>query len=57
MKTMGLWQMTNFLDGIHAVSMTIFTKGMGMSPEAVELLLVDVRRDIRNLNIHFYFLT
>ncbi|OIW29233.1 S-adenosyl-L-methionine-dependent methyltransferase [Coniochaeta ligniaria NRRL 30616] len=57
MKRLGLWQMTNFLDGIHAVTMTIFTKGLGMSPEEVELLLVDVRKDIKNLGVHFYFLT
>ncbi|KAH8887868.1 S-adenosyl-L-methionine-dependent methyltransferase, partial [Thozetella sp. PMI_491] len=57
MKMMGLWQMTNFLDGINAVSMTILTKGLGMSPEEVEVLMVDVRKDIQNLNVHFYFLT
>ncbi|KAK3401541.1 S-adenosyl-L-methionine-dependent methyltransferase [Sordaria brevicollis] len=56
-KVMGIWQMTNFLEGLHAVSMTIFTKGLGMSPEQVEVFLVDVRKDIRNLQIHFYFLT
>ncbi|KAK3503367.1 S-adenosyl-L-methionine-dependent methyltransferase [Neurospora crassa] len=56
-KVTGVWQMTNFLEGLHAVSMTIFTKGLGMSPEAVEVFLVDVRKDIRNLRIHFYFLT
>lgn len=56
-KMLGLWQMTNFLDGIHAVSMTIFTKGLGMTPEEVELLLVDVRKDIKNNGVHFYFLT
>ena len=56
-KVMGVWQMTNFLEGVHAVSMTVFTKGLGMSPEEVELFLVDVRKDIRNLGVHFYFLT
>ena len=56
-KLLGLWQMTNFLDGLQAVSMTIFTRGLGWSPEAVELFLVDVRRDIRSLGVHFYFLT
>jgi SAM-dependent methyltransferase len=56
-KKMGLWQMTNFLDGIHAVTMTVFTKGLGMSREEVEILLVDVRNDIKNLGVHFYFLT
>lgn len=57
MKTLGLWQMTNFLDGIQAVTMTIFTRGLGMTPEEVEVLLVDVRKDIKNLGVHFYFLT
>jgi hypothetical protein len=57
MKTLGLWQMTNFLDGLQAVTMTMFTKGLGMSAEEVEVLLVDVRKDIKNLNVHFYFLT
>ena len=57
LKSMGMWQMTNFMDGLHAASMTIFTKGLGMSAEEVEIFLVDVRKDIKNLNIHFYFLT
>ncbi|KAK3681550.1 S-adenosyl-L-methionine-dependent methyltransferase [Podospora appendiculata] len=57
MKLLGVWQMTNFLEGIHAVTMTIFTRGLGMSAEEVELLLVDVRKDIKNLGVHFYFLT
>ena len=57
MKMMGLWQMTNFLDGIEAVSMAIFTKGLGMSHEEVQVFLVDVRNDIKDHNIHFYFLT
>ena len=28
-KTLGYWQMTNFLDGLQAVCMTMFTKGLG----------------------------
>lgn len=56
-KMMGVWQMTNFLDGLQAVSMRIFTKGLGMAPEEVELFLVDVRKDIKNHGIHFYFPT
>ncbi|KAK0615117.1 S-adenosyl-L-methionine-dependent methyltransferase [Bombardia bombarda] len=57
LKLLGAWQMANFLEGIHAVTMTIFTRGLGMSSEEVELLLVDVRKDIKNLGVHFYFLT
>ena len=56
-KTLGYWQMTNFLDGVQAVCMTMFTRGLGMRPEEVETFLVDLRKDIKNPKIHFYFLT
>ena len=57
MKMLGVWQMTNFLEGLHAVSMTIFTRGLGMAPEEVEVFLVDVRKAIKDRGVHFYFLT
>lgn len=53
-KTLGLWQMTNFLDGMQAITMTVLTKGLGMTPAEVELLLMDVRKDVQNTNVHFY---
>ncbi|CAK7207605.1 hypothetical protein SEUCBS139899_010415 [Sporothrix eucalyptigena] len=53
-KTLGLWQMTNFLDGMQAITMTVLTKGLGMTPTEVELLLMDVRKDVQNTNVHFY---
>jgi hypothetical protein len=54
-KILGLWMLTNSLDGLNAVSMAMMTRVLGMSPEAVELVLVDVRRDIRNKSIHAYY--
>ena len=53
-KTLGLWQMTNFLDGMQAITMTVLTKGLGMTPAEVELLLMDVRKDVQDTNVHFY---
>lgn len=53
-KTLGLWQMTNFLEGMQAITMTVLTKGLGMTPAEVELLLMDVRKDVQNTNVHFY---
>ncbi|KIH93385.1 hypothetical protein SPBR_04152 [Sporothrix brasiliensis 5110] len=53
-KTLGLWQMTNFLDGMQAITMTVLTRGLGMTPAEVELLLMDVRKDVQNTNVHFY---
>ncbi|KAM7184880.1 S-adenosyl-L-methionine-dependent methyltransferase [Rhypophila sp. PSN 637] len=56
-KRMGYLQMTNFLEGLHASTMTLFTKGLGWSPEAVEVFLVDMRKAIKDLGIHFYWTT
>ncbi|OAA59815.1 methyltransferase type 12 [Niveomyces insectorum RCEF 264] len=53
-KTLGFWQMTNFLEGMQAITMTVLTKGLGMSTTEVELLLMEVRKDVKNTNIHFY---
>jgi len=54
-KTLGLWMLANALDGLNAVSMAIMTRVLGMSPEAVELALVDVRRDVKDKSIHAYY--
>ncbi|CAJ2508882.1 Uu.00g139080.m01.CDS01 [Anthostomella pinea] len=54
-KELGAMQMENILEGIHGISMTLFTKFLGMRSEEVEVLLVDVRKDLRNRDIHFYY--
>ncbi|KAF3763177.1 hypothetical protein M406DRAFT_340819 [Cryphonectria parasitica EP155] len=55
-KMLGSMQMENILDGIHGMSIGLFTKVLGMSVEEVELMLVDVRKDLRNTKIHFYYI-
>lgn len=55
-KILGTMQMENILDGLHGFSIGLFTKMLGMSVQEVELLLVDVRKDLRNTKIHFYYL-
>ncbi|KAI0516895.1 S-adenosyl-L-methionine-dependent methyltransferase [Xylaria bambusicola] len=54
-KQLGAMQMENILEGIHGMSITLFTKFLNMSIEAVEALLVEVRKDLTNRNIHFYY--
>lgn len=55
-KMLGMMQMENILDGLHGMSIGLFTKMLGMSAEEVELMLVDVRKDMRNTKIHFYYI-
>ncbi|KAI1184772.1 S-adenosyl-L-methionine-dependent methyltransferase [Nemania serpens] len=54
-KQLGALQMENILEGLYGISISLFTKFLGMSPEAVEAMLVDVRRDLMDRNIHFYY--
>ena len=55
----GIWGMDNYLTGIGAWTLAIFTRpksenGLGWSREEVEVLLAGVRNDVMNTNIHAY---
>lgn len=54
-KLTGIYWMTNMLDGINAMSNISLRRGLGMSSEEMELLLVDVRRDLKDRRIHSYW--
>lgn len=52
--------MENFANALGAVSLAVLTrptseKGLGWSREEVEVFLADVRKDLRNTDIHAYF--
>ncbi len=55
-KMLGLMQMTNITDGIHGMSINLFTKVLGWSVEEVEVFLVNVRKDLKDTRIHFYYI-
>lgn len=55
----GIWSLENFLTGISAGSLAVFTRpksegGLGWSKEEVEVLLAGVRKDLKNTDIHAY---
>ncbi|KAK3367711.1 S-adenosyl-L-methionine-dependent methyltransferase [Podospora didyma] len=54
-KMLGTMQLENMMEGIQGMSMNLFNKVLGMSREEVELFLMDVRKDMRNRHIHFYY--
>lgn len=54
-KQLGALQMENILEGLYGLSIRLFTKYLGMTPQEVEAQLVEVRKDLRNRNIHFYY--
>lgn len=53
-KTVGAMQMANNLEGVDGITMTVFTRSLGWAPADVEQLLVDVKRDMQDRNIHAY---
>jgi hypothetical protein len=53
-KTMGLWMLTNAMEGAPAIGLALLTRVLGMSPDEVDLLLVNLRKDIKDRSIHSY---
>ncbi|GKT41318.1 secondary metabolism regulator LAE1 [Colletotrichum spaethianum] len=54
LKMIGIYCQAVLYDGLHAVTIGPLTRGLGWSPEAVELLLVDVRKHLIDKSIHSY---
>ena len=54
-KELGLWVMQNILDGLHGFTMALFTRVLGWGADEVELLLMNVRKDVKNKKIHTYW--
>ncbi|KAF3114980.1 hypothetical protein TWF706_012012 [Orbilia oligospora] len=55
MKEVGGYQMAAFIEGLEALSLFFFTTVHGMSVPEIEILLAQVRKDMRNKAIHTYF--
>jgi hypothetical protein len=44
----------NLMEGLHGISVAVLTRGLGMTPQEVEAMLIGVRRDLCDRNIHCY---
>jgi len=53
-KELGMWNNENLTGGLQGLSLAIFTRVHGWSPQKVEAFLVDVRKDMNNTKIHSY---
>ncbi|KAH8899920.1 S-adenosyl-L-methionine-dependent methyltransferase [Thozetella sp. PMI_491] len=53
-KRLGALQMTNVLDGLEGITTSVFARGLGWEAGRIQTLLAEVRRDIRDRNIHAY---
>ncbi|KAF8859227.1 S-adenosyl-L-methionine-dependent methyltransferase [Acephala macrosclerotiorum] len=55
MKLLGAWEMENLLSNLEGMVMRFFQKALGWTDQEVTVFLVDVRKDIKNRNIHGYW--
>ncbi|MCJ1396547.1 hypothetical protein MMC18_009438 [Xylographa bjoerkii] len=53
-KEIGRWMLENVLQGLQGLSMALFTRHLGWSREAVELFLVEVRKQMFDRSSHVY---
>ncbi|KAJ4137974.1 hypothetical protein NW754_000378 [Fusarium falciforme] len=51
-KEIGLWTYENLGQGVSGLSLALFTRALGWTPEEVEVFLVDVRKDMKNRAVH-----
>jgi len=54
-KHVGAWVQQNMLDAVESLSLMIFTNVLGWSRAEVDVFLVDVRKDLKNRQIHAYW--
>ncbi|KAL0943742.1 methyltransferase domain-containing protein [Colletotrichum truncatum] len=53
-KLIGAWSLQNNLDGIEGWFMAGFTRALGWKKEEVQVLLVDLRKELKDTSIHAY---
>lgn len=54
-KELGAWNLANFDSGLEGMSVALFTRVLGWSPQEVAVLLAGVRKDLRNRSMHTYW--
>ncbi len=55
LKMVGAFELHNLLRGLEGFSLRMFGKIFGWSPEQIQVFLVDVRKDLKNLKYHTYW--
>lgn len=53
-KLIGVWAQQNMLEGVEGISMALLTRELKWSKAQVEVLLAEVRNDLKNRAVHAY---
>lgn len=55
MKMVGAFERANFLEGLEGMSLRLFQRGLGWTPEETQVLLAKVRTEVKNPKYHAYY--
>jgi hypothetical protein len=55
LKKVGLFESVNMQEGLEALTIKAFTKALGWSAEQVQVFMMDVRKQVRDRNVHSYY--
>lgn len=55
LKIIGAWEQLNLFHNLEGMVMRLFQKTLGISEVEITVFLAELRRDIRNHNIHAYW--
>ncbi|TIC90065.1 putative methyltransferase tdiE [Colletotrichum higginsianum] len=53
-KELGEWALANAFDGLEAWTMAAFTRALDWTSAEVQVFLIQVRKDLRDMSIHHY---
>jgi hypothetical protein len=56
LQNIGKWMSATALQGIEGLSLRILHQGLGMPIEDIHELVAQVKKDILNRNIHFFWI-
>ena len=52
---LGMWSLANVDPNLEGLSLAIFTRMLGWTPEEVALFLVGVRKELKSPRVHAYW--
>ncbi|KAH7121918.1 S-adenosyl-L-methionine-dependent methyltransferase [Dactylonectria estremocensis] len=55
LKELGMWTLENVSSGLEGLSAAVYTRVLGWTKEEMDVLLAEVRRDLKNPAMHSYW--
>jgi hypothetical protein len=50
-----MWMLENFSHGLSGLSLAVFTRALGWTQDELEMFLVDVRKSMKDTEVHGFY--